>query len=58
MRADNKFRIYRRQVETVLDFFGDIGGLGEIVIGFGALMTLSFVTRSMYSEMINKVYQV
>ena len=37
LRADNKFRIYRRQVETVLDFFGDIGGLGEIVIGFGAL---------------------
>ena len=50
--------MYKREVETILDFFGDIGGLGEIVIGLGTLVTVSIVNRSMNSEMVKQVYNV
>ena len=57
-RIDNKFKRYKREVETLLDYFGDIGGLLEIVLGVGFLLTGPFVRRSMNSEIINEVYQV
>ena len=45
-------------METILDFFGDIGGFIEIVHLIGFSCTAAFVTRSMNSEMIKQVYQV
>ena len=56
LRADNKFRIYKREVDTIMDYFGEIGGFYEIVIGTGTLLTACFMSRSMNSEMIKEVY--
>ena len=41
-----------------MDFFGEIGGIVEIVFLLGFLLSVAFVTRSMNSEMIKDVYQV
>ena len=58
LRADHVSRLYYREVETILDFFGDIGGFIELVSLIGFSCTAAFVTRSMNSEMIKEVYQV
>ena len=49
LRTDNVFLIYKKEVDTILDFFGDIGGLLGIVTATGLLFTSEFVKRSMTS---------
>ena len=58
LRADNKLRIYKREVQTIMDFLGDIGGIIEIVFTIGFLTTAAFVTRSMNAEMIKEAYHI
>ena len=58
MRAEHKFRIYKREVHSILDFLGDIGGIIEIVGVIGFVTTISFVSRSMNAEVIKEAYNV
>ena len=58
LRAGAKYRIYEKSVVTILEFFGDIGGVLEIVGVVGFLFTFVFVNRAMNSEMVKEVYQV
>ena len=58
LAADNKLRIYKREVTKIMDFLGDIGGIIEIVLAIGLLVTSAFVTRSMNAEMIKEAYTV
>ena len=41
-----------------MDFFGDIGGIVEIVFLLGTILTIAFVKRHMNSEIVKEVYQV
>jgi len=45
-------------VGTILDFFGDLGGLLEIVLGTGSLVTFAFVNRQFNASLVKEVYQV
>ena len=58
LRADKISRLYSKEVETVADFFGAIGGILEVVMAVGLLCTAAFVKRSMHSEIVQNIYQV
>ena len=57
-RADAKHRVYEREVESIVDYMGDIGGILEVVSMFGIMLTGFFVQRALKSEMVKEVYQV
>lgn len=39
LRASQTARIYKRELYSLLDYLGDLGGLKEIIFFFGALLT-------------------
>ena len=43
-------------MDTILDYFGDVGGVFEIVGATGLFFTFVFVSRAMNSEMVKEVY--
>ena len=57
-RLDDKFRIYKRRTDNIMDFLSEIGGILEIVLAVGFFVTSPFVTRHMNTEMVNAVYHV
>ena len=57
-RSDDKFRVYKRSVDTILDFLGDIGGILEIVTALGFAVTAPFVFRTMNADLVNELYHL
>ena len=58
LRADSEKRIYKREGYDILTFFGDIGGLFDIVLIFGWAMTTFFAGKVFTAALISKVYNV
>ena len=58
IRSDTINRLYKREVDNILDLLGDMGGFLQIVQAIGIIFTFALVNRSMNSAMIKEVYQV
>ena len=56
IRLDKKYQIYERQIYSILDLFGDTGGLVEAVHVFGLLLVSFIASRQFEAAMIRKVY--
>ena len=49
-------RTYSRDPYKILDLIGDMGGLLEIGLGLGALLTASFVKNSFTRSILSDTY--
>ena len=58
LRADRKSQVYHREGDKLLTYIGDMGGILEAVTALGFLVSFTFVSHSMTSQLINEVYQV
>ena len=58
MKADSKHRYYERWTDTLLSFIGDLGGMSQIILGLGMLLSQPIVNHLLNSKLINSVYQV
>ena len=58
IRASTKRRIYQREPYKILDLMGDLGGLLEIGLAIGKLLTFSFVQDAFYRSILGQTYQV
>ncbi|TNV83870.1 hypothetical protein FGO68_gene6300 [Halteria grandinella] len=58
LRYDNKYFSYNRQVYSILEYLGDIGGLQQMLYLIG-LMLISYFTRRLFvSNLLTEMYQV
>jgi hypothetical protein len=58
LRFDNRYDLYTRQVYSILDLLGDLGGLQGSLLGIGLLIVSFFTNRLFVSDMLQKIYQV
>ena len=54
----SKRRAYSLNPYNILDLLGDIGGLLDIVMAFGMLLTVSEVEKAFKRTLLRDVYQV
>ena len=57
-RAASKRRVYSLDPYKILDLLGDMGGLLDIVLAFGVLVTLKVVKRAFDRSLLSDAYQV
>ena len=55
---DNKKFFYKRIEYDLLTYLGDIGGLIDVVMVFGRLITYIFVTRLFHAALVEKAYRL
>ena len=58
LRAASKKRVYSLDPYKILDLLGDMGGLLDIVLAFGVLVTLNVVKRAFDRSLLSDAYQV
>ena len=58
LRASTSARFYKREMYDILDWLGDLGGLKEIVIYFGIILTQNFVGRLLVAQLVAQTYKV
>jgi hypothetical protein len=56
VRVDSRYIIYYRQVYTILEFLGDVGGLQQMLFIIGMLLVTFFARRQFFSSIIKEVY--
>ena len=49
---------YSRDPYKILDLMGDMGGLLEIGLGLGALLTANFVKNAFTRSLLSDTYQI
>ena len=54
----SKHRVYSLDPYKILDLLGDMGGLLEIGLAVGLLLTFSFVKNSYERSILSDTYQV
>ena len=57
IRYDSKYTIYARQVYSILQLLGDIGGLQEMLYLIGLLSVSFFARKQFISSVIKEIYQ-
>ena len=58
IRYDSKYYSYNRQVYSILEYLGDIGGLQQMLYLIG-LMLISYFTRRLFiSSILTEMYQI
>ena len=58
IRADMTERLYKREEYDILSYFGDIGGLLDIVFILGFALTSFFVSRQLHAALVNRTYRM
>ena len=56
-KSDHYFS-YERNVYTILDFLGDLGGIYEIFMTLGYMFVTLFTSTAFYYSILPKIYQV
>lgn len=51
-------RVYSKDPYKVLNLLGDMGGLLDIIMAFGVLITISYVKRAFARSLLGDAYQV
>ena len=57
-RVANKYRTKVKEPMKILDFLGDLGGLLDISLAFGALLTFHYVKKRFYQNLVEHTYQI
>ena len=57
-RSASHNRIYSLDPYKILDLLGDMGGLLDIVLVVGVILTVSFVKQAFLSSLLHAAYQV
>ena len=57
-KAASKKRMYSMEPYKILTLLGDMGGLLDIIMAFGVLITISFVKRAFARSLLSDAYQV
>ena len=57
-RAASKRRVYELDQYKVLSLLGDLGGLLDIVMAIGVLITIGYVKRQFSRSLLGDAYQV
>jgi len=55
--ANTKYT-YQRETDSLLAFIGDTGGILEIIMTFGALLTGYLTDKAFFGSLISKIYLV
>lgn len=58
LRQDDQKRLYKREEYDALTFLSDLGGLLEILLLLGMLLSSSFVMRLFYAALVKKTYRI
>ena len=57
-RIDSKYYVYSRDVYTVLEFLGDVGGLQSALVVCGYFV-ITFITKKLFlSSLIRQMYHI
>ena len=57
-RAASKKRVYSMDPYKILDLLGDMGGLLDIIMAFGVLITMQIVKKAFAISLLSDAYQV
>lgn len=58
LRADNGRRLYKRQVDDMLTYMGDLGGLLDVLLVLGWAGTALFGSKLFRASLIGQAYHV
>ena len=57
IRFDQRYYIYNRQVYSILNMLGDVGGLQQALYMIGLLFLSYFTKRLFISQLLKELYQ-
>ena len=57
-RADNDFRIYKREGYDLLGYLGDLGGFLDVLLVFGHLMTYLIAGKLFKAALMGRAYRL
>ena len=57
-RAASTRRVYSMEPYKILTLLGDLGGLLDIIMAFGVVITISYVKRAFSRSLLGDAYQV
>ena len=57
IRFDQRYYIYNRQVYSILNMLGDVGGLQQALYMIGLLFLSYFTKRLFVSQLLKELYQ-
>jgi hypothetical protein len=57
IRFDQRYYIYNRQVYSILNMLGDVGGLQQALYMIGLLVLSYFTKRLFVSQLLKELYQ-
>lgn len=58
LRADAQLRFYKREEYDLLSYFGDLGGLLDLVMLSGWLLSTLFVSRLLQASLVKSAYRI
>ena len=57
-RAENARRVYQRQGYDILAYLGDLGGLLDVLLVVGKVMTAIFTSKLFIAALISEAYRI
>ena len=58
LRHDTRSRLYKREEYDLLTYFGDVGGLLDIVLLFGFALSSPFIGRLFHAALVKENYRI
>jgi len=58
IRMDNAYDVNERQIYSIMDFFGDFGGVIEVLMILGNVFVSFIASNKFYAAMIRQIYEI